>query len=340
MSMLSSVRTVRVSNVNGALSWLQCEAELIEKEWRDISPRGLRTLEHRGPVITEYVRPYERVLFNPVRDANPFFHFMESLWILNGQYDVETLAKYNSGMRNYSDDGLTFHGAYGYRLRHAFGKDQLLYVIDMMKKDPDTRRAVMMIWHPELDLGVNSKDLPCNDALMFKLRDGQLDMTVCNRSNDAIWGAYGANAVQFSMIQEFIAAALRVRVGVYRQVSDSFHIYTDLEVWKKLKNSAPLRDPYYTGEVGWLPIMLGTDYLDWLAELRLFMAEAPSKYHVPFFDRVARPIRAAWSVYKDTMTEQNRNSRITHALYLIETCAASDWRKACREWLERRRDYA
>jgi hypothetical protein len=37
------------------------------------------------PVCTTYERPYERVLFNSERDANPFFHFMESLWMLAGR---------------------------------------------------------------------------------------------------------------------------------------------------------------------------------------------------------------------------------------------------------------
>ena len=33
----------------------------------------------------------------------------------------------------------------------------------------------------------------------------KLCMTVCNRSNDMLWGAYGANVVHMSMLQEFVA---------------------------------------------------------------------------------------------------------------------------------------
>jgi hypothetical protein len=45
-------------------------------------------VEIRGPVTTRYAAPLERVLFDPVRNANPFFHFFEALWILAGRQDV------------------------------------------------------------------------------------------------------------------------------------------------------------------------------------------------------------------------------------------------------------
>ncbi len=54
-------------------------------------PRDSRNgavLQAPCPVTTVYRRPDERVLFWPERDANPFFHFMESLWMLAGRNDV------------------------------------------------------------------------------------------------------------------------------------------------------------------------------------------------------------------------------------------------------------
>lgn len=337
--MITNCRIIRVANVNGAFAWLMSEASTIEKEWLDISPRGLRTMEHRGPIVTEYTRPNERVLFHPIRDANPFFHFMESLWILNGQRDVATLSKYNSNISSFSDDGISFHAAYGYRLRHEFRMDQILHVVALLKKDPSTRRAVMAIWNPELDLGANSKDLPCNDLIMFKLREGTLDMTVSCRSNDAIWGAYGANAVQFSMLQEFVASAVGARVGTYRQVSDSFHIYTDNPTWKSIRDR-PLyqADPYYTGEVAPFPIMLGTDHVNWLGALSIFMNNGTLVNYVPFFEQVAVPIRQAWEMYKNVSPALSKNARIYRAVAIVEMCAATDWRRACIEWLMRRRE--
>ncbi|MFA7162018.1 MAG: hypothetical protein WC083_05555, partial [Candidatus Methanomethylophilaceae archaeon] len=82
------------------------------------------------PVLVAYERPWERVLFNPARDCNPFFHLLESFWMLRGARDVRTVAWANSRMREFSDDGNVFHGAYGYRWRNHFGFDQLADIID------------------------------------------------------------------------------------------------------------------------------------------------------------------------------------------------------------------
>lgn len=325
------IKRVIVRNVNMALEALQLES-MGESEWRNISPRGAETLEYRGMWVTEYMRPTERVLFSPDRDANPFFHFMESLWILDGRDDVGTLAKYNSRMVDYSDNGLTFNGAYGYRLRHAYRIDQIERVIKLLTADPDTRRAVVAMWHPLFDLGVKSKDIPCNDFIFFKLRDGRLNITVGCRSNDAIWGAYGANAVQFSVIQEFVARALGVEVGTYIQVSDSFHVYTEQESWKKVRDGMIYPDKYESMNLRPYPLMgADTGWVNWLEQLHEFMdgswnGESPRD---PFFDDVALVIENAWHMHKSGDSEGAIK-------YLAAECRAEDWKIACIEWLYRR----
>src|SRR5271155_1861326 len=158
-----------VRNVNDALNALMStisreKRDLVHEDspWRVVSPRGLETIEWRGVFITEYQKPDERVLFSKTRNANPFFHFFESLWILAGREDVEFLAQFNPKMREFSDDGVTFHAPYGYRLREAQnGMDQILVAIEMLKKDHDTRQVVLQIWDAERDLNIRSKDIPC-----------------------------------------------------------------------------------------------------------------------------------------------------------------------------------
>ena len=63
------------------------------------------------------------------------------------------------------------------------------------------------MWDAKQDLSHRneSKDLPCNTHVYFSIREGFLDMTVCNRSNDLIWGCCGANAVHMSFLQEYVA---------------------------------------------------------------------------------------------------------------------------------------
>lgn len=187
-----------------------------------------------SPVTTRYEFPTERVVFWPERDANPFLHLYESLWMLAGRNDVEPLKRYTQQFDHYSDDGVTLHGAYGHRWRHwqtnidndSLGFDQLPLIADALRNNPDDRRCVLTMWDPARDLGKAGKDVPCNDVITFQCGfDGELNMTVFCRSNDIVWGAYGANAVHLSMLQEYMAGWIGCPVGWYEQVSVNWHGY-------------------------------------------------------------------------------------------------------------------
>jgi thymidylate synthase len=320
--------------------------------WRTISPRGMTTMEWKSPVITEYTSPMERVLFSEARDANPFFHFFESLWILDGRKDVAFLAKFLPRIKDFSDDGETFHAPYGHRLRFHFANnrmsrtvDQIKDAISLLRGDPDTRRAVMTIWDPAEDLNVQSKDLPCNDAVFLKVRDGALEMSVLCRSNDVLLGAYGANVVQFSVLQEFIARAAGVKIGVYRQLSDSFHVYSDSPVWARVQNEHDTVDPYSSGTVWPFPLMDSrTNYEDWLVQLSMCLRGELVGYDGrldPFFVNVAAPLLKAWEVWKDEEGTPAKNDRVDWAQHFIsKNVQHCDWAVACTQWLDRRRERA
>src|SRR4029077_16487666 len=176
-------------------------------------------------------------------------------------------------------------------------------------------------------------DIPCNDLLMFKIRDDLLDLTVCCRSNDAIWGAYGANAVQFSMIQEIVAGALGIAVGAYRQISDSFHVYVNTEAWARCRSIAKLHDPYASKEVISYPLFnKGEDIGLWLSSLDSFMEDKWHPGMALFFKDVAFPIKHAWDAWKNGQEA----TKVDNALEALKECKATDWRKACMEWLLRR----
>jgi thymidylate synthase len=120
------------------------------------------------PVTVTYTHPRERVLFNAARDANPFFHLYEALWMLAGRNDAAPVAYYAKQMAEYSDDGETLNGAYGRRWRKAstvydapaearYGQstcvvDQLNVIVNHLKADPTSRRAVLQMWNVEDDL--------------------------------------------------------------------------------------------------------------------------------------------------------------------------------------------
>jgi thymidylate synthase len=206
-------------------------------EGDEVSPRGKKIKELR-PTVFEYTNPKNRVTFLNGRVINPFFQLAESFWILAGRSDVKWLMDYNKSIAQFSDDGEFFNAPYGERLRYwnkndATGfifspMDQLYDVYQKIKADPDTRQAVAIIYNPIFDHAErDTKDRPCNIALTFKLRNGKLDLTVYNRSNDLHWGTFGANLCQFATIQEVVASWLGVEIGTYYQITDSLHIYLE-----------------------------------------------------------------------------------------------------------------
>lgn len=326
--------------------------ELIGRNVNSVWPQALRAIKDSGvkrtsrngpvrevkePVTTVYECPWERVLFDDLRDANPFFHLFEALWILAGRDDVAFPAQFCERLKDYSDDGQTFYGAYGARLRNV--KDQLLEAVAILRAEPDSRRAVLQIWDATKDLGHDGKDIPCNTQLYLKLRDGALHLTVCNRSNDIVWGLYGANAVQWSMVQEYLAAQLGVAMGPMTTLSDSFHIYESNRVWQAIepmKSIPALADPYESRYVCAYPLVDVPGTFD--AELDRHLKDqadelAPmfpnrSAWRNSFFWCVAEPLYKAWQAHK-----QDKSG----ARFAAE-CQATDWRHAALKWLARRGD--
>lgn len=220
------MKTILVRNVHTALPF---GIKLLHQSGQSRDSRNGPVIQMSCPVTTVYERPCERVVFWPLRDANPFFHLYESLWMLQGRNDIAPLVKYAPNMKNYSDDGETQHGAYGYRWRKMQVVDQLAVIAEALKRNSDDRRCVLQMWDVEMDLGKNGKDLPCNVTATFQRdSEGRLDLTVFCRSNDIIWGAYGANAVHFSMLLEYMAIWIDCEIGVYRQISVNYHAYKDI----------------------------------------------------------------------------------------------------------------
>src|SRR6185312_12484424 len=80
-----------------------------------VSPREQPTKELMNVTIT-VANGLKNVLYNPERKLNFRFLIAEWLWILGGSNDVASIAAYNKKLMEFSDDGLTFSGAYGPRL--------------------------------------------------------------------------------------------------------------------------------------------------------------------------------------------------------------------------------
>lgn len=316
------------------------------KSVRELRAQGVKRDSRNGPVYvfpepvtTVYRNPAERVLMDPVRDANPFFHFMESLWMLAGRNDVEFVSIFSSNISSFSDDGYTFNGAYGNRWRRHFGRDQLTTVMDALYENPDDRRQVVAMWDGHHDLGLNSKDLPCNLMVHFQINvDGRLDMTVFNRSNDLVWGCYGANVVHFSYLQEYVAAGIGVEMGRYYQVSDNLHGY-EATSSKFLEDLPKPHLMYEMGVMEPYPLIgYDEDMEDFDADLTEFIDWILTDTHfnprTSFFEEVAVPMYRTWTIFKSPALPSDLAYQM--AIDSTDGIAASDWRLACKEWLQRR----
>lgn len=317
-------------------------------------------LEMPTPVTTVYNHPERKILFRPSRDCNVFFHLFETIWFLGGRDDLESLLMFNTGMARYSDDGRFVRGsAYGARWRKWFHHDQLENAVEALRADPNTRRVVLSQWDPYTDPVVSSKDVPCNtQCYLYRRADGALDMTVVNRSNDIIYGCYGSNVVHFSMALEYIANAVGCPMGRYYQVSNSYHAYTENEVWqrvsKEIADGSSGPDYYESNRVRSVPLFATPEgktdfdadnklFLDWVA---YHSKETPSllshqwldsgEFSSEFFLTVVHPMMTAWFEWKSSKRAGPARERLE---WLAKEQGSSDvdWIVAGSEWLSRRK---
>ena len=226
------------------------------REWETCRDGNVKEILDFKTIIKN---PYRRVVGGYNRNINPFFLLAEAMWIFTGRKDVKFLSMFNKNMEKFSDDGKVFHAPYGFRLRHwgirsedkfceenlhaAQGYDQIADAIRMFDNNPNTRQVVLSIWNPDLDLGTKTKDIPCNDIIMMKIRNGKLITTVQNRSNDLHWGL-PTNIFQFSFLTEIISACLGIELGTQTHNSQSLHIYDWNDITDVMYNSKESNELY------------------------------------------------------------------------------------------------
>jgi hypothetical protein len=313
--------------------------------------RGGNVVVLPEPLCNVYLRPTERVLFSPARDANPFFHLAEAMWMLAGRKDGAFLDTYISDFsQRYAEPDGNIHGAYGHRWRAHFDEhDQLSSLICILQKDPSTRQAVLTMWDPVTDLDAQVRDKPCNTSVYFRVHQntGALDMTVLCRSNDAVWGCYGANHVHFSILQEFVASACGFRMGSYRQVSHNFHVYKwwldqhgpveelhshgqdhDLYTHREPHNSSLDRPPLVAATP-----LFGDIRENWREVLRDI--EAHCRDPLILSSQTNAPVLYTAQMYAHAYRAYRAKDR-QDALLCLQHIKHRDWRLAGEQWMYRR----
>lgn len=293
------------------------------------------------PVTTVYTRSRERAMYHVARDANPFLHFFGAMWMLAGRDDVAFLARFAPKMKAFAEDDGRMHGAYGHRWSYWPGMltNQLTTIANALRDDPTCRRQVLTMWDPARDLGAAKRDLPCNTHVYPTVGlDGRLDITVCCRSNDIVWGCYGADVVDFGFLHEWLGELVARPAGVYTHVSNNWHGYT--ATFEKIRDLDGSPDPYAAGEVRRTPLVApGETPLQVESEMRDALRRGPAALpdlRSTFVRNVLIPMWSAHALYKNRSVD--KVERVDAALAVLKSMPPwDDWRRAAEEWLERRR---
>ena len=120
--------------------------------------------------------------------------------------------------------------SYGRRLRDYEGRDQVAWVIERLRADPETRSASITTFQPLTDTSY----IPCVSLLDFWIADGALELVVYAHSLDFGKKAYG-NLVELARLQHEVAAAVEVPVGPLLIHVKSAHVYEpEFEAMRRL----------------------------------------------------------------------------------------------------------
>lgn len=183
-----------------------------------VAPTKGRNRELRG-VALQLTNPRARLSRSESR-GRVFSALGELLWYLAGSNATEHIAHYIPRYSKYDENGVIY-GGYGPRLRG--GSDQLKTVVDLLRRKPSTRRAVVQLFDGD-DLLEDHEDVPCTCMLQFLIRDGRLHLVVFMRSNDVYIG-FPHDVFCFTMIQELVARWAGVDLGEYTHFAGSLHLY-------------------------------------------------------------------------------------------------------------------
>lgn len=199
----------------------------IDKVYIDICKKILKD----GEIVndTKEIRNYQFTIQKPeqtiisVRNISLNYLCGELSWYMSGSNDLKYIAKFGSLWNKMTDDGKTVNSAYGDIIFNRHNFNQLETMINLLKTDKNSRRAVININVPNKNV-ITTHDEPCTICLQFLIRDDKLHLTTMMRSND-IWFGLPYDIVFFTCLQRVMAKELNVECGTYTHFATSLHMY-------------------------------------------------------------------------------------------------------------------
>ena len=173
--------------------------------------------------------PTQNTMCNCKRKMPMRYAIGELLWYNSRQPTWNSIAPYSKFWKGISDDGEHVNSNYGWCIHDKYTFDQWQMVRELLKRDPNSRQAVIHIKEPRDLINRPSKDVNCTIALQFILRNNKLDLIVTMRSND-IWLGLPYDLFNFTCMQIQMAMELGVEIGAYYHNAASLHMYkSDVE---------------------------------------------------------------------------------------------------------------
>lgn len=230
----------RCSNVTQAFEKAYA---MVDRYGEEVNSRIGKT-KHLTDITIAIDNPYQNVCLNPVRNLSLRYLLAEIRWYLSGSNKVADIEKYAKMWSSLSDDGETLNSAYGHRIFHKFGFDQLQYCINKLKANPYDRQAVI---HIKEASNKPTKDTPCTCLLQFTCEGGNLNLHTYMRSND-IWLGLPYDAAFFMVLLQIASLRTGIPMGRYYHTVGDLHLYE--KHWgKKVYN--PHTNMQNIEDIGW-----------------------------------------------------------------------------------------
>lgn len=133
---------------------------------------------------------------------------------------------------------------YGYLVYNKGNFNQFEHSLQLLKKDPNTRQAIVIYTRPSIHLeynDLNGSDFICTNFQHFFIRNGKLDCITSMRSNDCMFGTFNDVPwflnVMMDMHERLKETYPSLELGKLTFIPNSFHCYErHFELLSKIAN--------------------------------------------------------------------------------------------------------
>ena len=154
----------------------------------------------------------------------------ELLWFLRGETNIAYLRENKVSIWDeWADADGELGPVYGKQWRRWAGRDgreidQMRWVVDEIKRNPDSRRLIVSAWNvadlPDMAL------MPCHTLFQFYVANGKLSCQLYQRSGDIFLGV-PFNIASYALLTHMVAQATGLGVGDFVHTLGDAHLYSN-----------------------------------------------------------------------------------------------------------------